>query len=98
MSLRAPLSSPTRSRHTPMALILMRIFSRSEVHKARSKKSGSLVALKKIIMHNEKDGVSDQICDVKRICQWLIANYLLSSQSLPSVKLSFSSCYHIETS
>ncbi|KAK8856192.1 kinase-like protein [Apiospora arundinis] len=27
-----------------------------EVHKARSKKSGSLVALKKIIMHNEKDG------------------------------------------
>ncbi|KAK8047241.1 hypothetical protein PG996_015305 [Apiospora saccharicola] len=34
----------------------MRISSRSEVHKARSKKSGSLVALKKIIMHNEKDG------------------------------------------
>ncbi|KAK8111836.1 kinase-like domain-containing protein [Apiospora kogelbergensis] len=27
-----------------------------EVHKARSKKTGSLVALKKIIMHNEKDG------------------------------------------
>lgn len=32
----------------------------SEVHKARSKKSGGLVALKKIIMHNEKDGVSSR--------------------------------------
>lgn len=30
----------------------------SEVYKARSKKDGSLVALKKILMHNEKDGVS----------------------------------------
>lgn len=29
----------------------------SEVHRARSKKTGALVALKKIIMHNEKDGV-----------------------------------------
>ena len=28
-----------------------------EVHKARSRRNGSLVALKKIIMHNEKDGV-----------------------------------------
>ncbi|KAI1449793.1 Pkinase-domain-containing protein [Annulohypoxylon stygium] len=27
-----------------------------EVHKARSRKTGTLVALKKIIMHNEKDG------------------------------------------
>ncbi|KAI3400192.1 hypothetical protein diail_4077 [Diaporthe ilicicola] len=27
-----------------------------EVHRARSRKSGNLVALKKIIMHNEKDG------------------------------------------
>ncbi|KAK3378166.1 kinase-like domain-containing protein [Podospora didyma] len=27
-----------------------------EVHRARSKKTGALVALKKIIMHNEKDG------------------------------------------
>ncbi|KAI0422103.1 kinase-like protein [Xylaria grammica] len=27
-----------------------------EVHKARSRKTGALVALKKIIMHNEKDG------------------------------------------
>ncbi|KAL1851436.1 serine/threonine protein kinase, CMGC, CDC2/CDK subfamily [Diaporthe australafricana] len=27
-----------------------------EVHRARSRKSGALVALKKIIMHNEKDG------------------------------------------
>lgn len=30
----------------------------SEVHRARSKKTGALVALKKIIMHHEKDGVS----------------------------------------
>ena len=30
----------------------------SEVHRARAKKTGALVALKKIIMHNEKDGVS----------------------------------------
>lgn len=29
-----------------------------EVHRAKSKKTGALVALKKIIMHNEKDGVS----------------------------------------
>ena len=30
----------------------------SEVHKARSRKNGAMVALKKILMHNEKDGVS----------------------------------------
>ena len=30
----------------------------SEVHRARYRKTGALVALKKIIMHNEKDGVS----------------------------------------
>ena len=30
----------------------------SEVHKARSKKTSAIVALKKILMHNEKDGVS----------------------------------------
>ncbi|MCJ1361530.1 serine/threonine protein kinase, CMGC, CDC2/CDK sub [Acarospora aff. strigata] len=28
----------------------------SEVHKARSRKNGAIVALKKILMHNEKDG------------------------------------------
>ena len=28
-----------------------------EVHRAQSKKTGAMVALKKIIMHNEKDGV-----------------------------------------
>lgn len=28
-----------------------------EVHRAQSKKTGAIVALKKIIMHNEKDGV-----------------------------------------
>ena len=34
------------------------VLAYSEVHRARSKKTGALVALKKIIMHNEKDGVS----------------------------------------
>jgi serine/threonine-protein kinase BUR1 len=29
----------------------------SEVHRARSRKTGAIVALKKILMHNEKDGV-----------------------------------------
>lgn len=29
----------------------------SEVHRAKSKKTGAIVALKKILMHNEKDGV-----------------------------------------
>lgn len=29
-----------------------------EVHRARARKTGAVVALKKIIMHNEKDGVS----------------------------------------
>lgn len=29
----------------------------SEVYKARSKRDGSIFALKKILMHNEKDGV-----------------------------------------
>lgn len=32
--------------------------SDSEVYKARSKRNRSIVALKKILMHNEKDGVS----------------------------------------
>jgi serine/threonine-protein kinase BUR1 len=35
----------------------MLTFPFSEVYKARSKRSGSIVALKKILMHNEKDGV-----------------------------------------
>lgn len=30
----------------------------SEVYKARSKANGAILALKKILMHNEKDGVS----------------------------------------
>lgn len=29
-----------------------------EVHRAKNKRTGAIVALKKIIMHNEKDGVS----------------------------------------
>lgn len=32
-------------------------WTRSEVHKARSRRTGAMVAMKKIIMHNEKDGV-----------------------------------------
>lgn len=35
---------------------MLTFFLLSEVHKARSHKTGNLVALKKIIMHNEKDG------------------------------------------
>ena len=30
----------------------------SEVYRGRSRKAGSIVALKKILVHNEKDGVS----------------------------------------
>lgn len=41
---------------TPKVIVLTSI--PSEVHRARSKKTNALVALKKIIMHNEKDGVS----------------------------------------
>lgn len=37
---------------------------RREVYKARSKKDNSLVALKKILMHNEKDGVCDSDFDI----------------------------------
>lgn len=33
-----------------------------EVHRAKAKKTGAVVALKKIIMHNEKDGVSRCHC------------------------------------
>jgi serine/threonine-protein kinase BUR1 len=29
----------------------------SEVHMAKSRRNGAIVALKKILMHNEKDGV-----------------------------------------
>ena len=36
---------------------LLTLLANSEVHRARSHKTGALVALKKIIMHNEKDGV-----------------------------------------
>lgn len=32
--------------------------SHSEVHKARNKFNGQMVALKRILMHNEKEGVS----------------------------------------
>lgn len=35
-----------------------------EVHRARSNKTGALVALKKIIMHNEKDGVRMVTLDI----------------------------------
>lgn len=43
-----------------------------EVHRARSKKTGAVVALKKIIMHNEKDGVSRGETEEQwRICAWL---------------------------
>lgn len=45
---------PFGSKH--QVVVLIHIDNR-EVHKARSHKTGALVALKKILMHNEKDGV-----------------------------------------
>lgn len=46
-----------------------------EVHRAKAKKTGAIVALKKIIMHNEKDGVSQRrprggisgVCNPRRV-------------------------------
>lgn len=32
----------------------------SEVHKARNKRTGEFVALKRILMHNEKEGVNSK--------------------------------------
>jgi hypothetical protein len=66
----------------------------SEVHKARSKGNGGLVALKKIIMHNEKDGVGD--C----LSRYLVTQLLtldISFLLLRSVKSSFSSCFRTRT-
>ncbi|CRK17552.1 hypothetical protein BN1723_017551, partial [Verticillium longisporum] len=40
-----------------------------EVHRARSRKTNALVALKKIIMHNEKDGVGQTQFIARRPCQ-----------------------------
>ena len=37
----------------------------SEVYKARSKKDTSVVALKRILMHNEKDGVRMLFCHLE---------------------------------
>jgi cell division FtsZ-interacting protein ZapD len=37
------------------------LIQHSEVHRARSKKTGAMVALKKIIMHHEKDGVRTEL-------------------------------------
>jgi hypothetical protein len=38
----------------------------SEVHRAKSRKTGAVVALKKILMHNEKDGVGFSISTTLR--------------------------------
>lgn len=47
----------------------------SEVHRARSRKTSELVALKKIIMHNEKDGV----CTTKTWTREEMLMYMCSS-------------------
>lgn len=66
----------------------------SEVHRARSRKTGALVALKKIIMHHEKDGVGDAITAST-------TSSILTPFSFPSPrseKSSFSNSYRIKTS
>jgi len=54
---------------------------------AKSKKTGALVALKKILMHNEKDGVCSHYEDQYYKDQCLID--ALSFQSPPFEKSSF---------
>ena len=46
----------------------------SEVHRARYRKTGALVALKKIIMHNEKDGVSQGASNTMKAYSQLTLN------------------------
>lgn len=53
----------------------------SEVHRARSRKTGALVALKKIIMHNERDGVRYRACPSIRF--WFRRSLTLTSPSVP---------------
>ena len=63
----------------------------SEVYKARTKRTGSIVALKKILMHHEKDGVSltPPECFDMRECRLTTS----SSLSPLSARSSFSSPY-----
>lgn len=56
------LAMPFLVIYTFQVALLTKVRLYREVHKARSRRRGSLVALKKIIMHNEKDGV----CDINR--------------------------------
>lgn len=49
-----------------LALTLMFAVVLSEVYKGRHRRSGSIVALKKILLHNEKDGVGISL--LKRPC------------------------------
>lgn len=44
----------------------------SEVYKARHKRTGRLVALKKILMHNEKEGVSTSKSEYFSIPQTIV--------------------------
>ena len=44
------------------------IYMYREVHKARDRETGKLVALKKVRMENEKEGVSWMFADVSRGC------------------------------
>lgn len=41
----------------PVQQCVLKLNIYSEVYKARSKKDNAVVALKKILMHNERDGV-----------------------------------------
>lgn len=52
-----------------------------EVHRAKSKKTGAVVALKKIIMHNEKDGVS-HVMPEKRALGFATEGELFESDAL----------------
>src|SRR6059058_2047314 len=47
-----------------------------EVSKARSKKTGAIVALKKILMHNEKDGFPiTALREIKLLSSWTTSTY-----------------------
>lgn len=50
--------SPTLSFSSTVDILDMNIYqTNSEVHKARRKGSGELLALKRILMHNENEGI-----------------------------------------
>jgi hypothetical protein len=67
-----------------------------EVHRARSRKTGASVALKKIIMHHEKDGVG---CAVTLLALLALSDLdQFSFQSQRYVRSSFSNYYRTRIS